>query len=230
MNHTSQQVIPHYAGHRERLREKFFTAGSNSLQDYELLELLLFTAIPRRDIKPLAKQLLQEFNCLWELTQSTPQRLRELGLSDSAIALLLSIGEISIRSQRQAISTQPILNNWQRVLDYCHAAMAHENKEQFRILFLNRRNILLHDEIHQTGTIDHAAVYPRELIKRALELGAGALVLVHNHPSGDTRPSQADIDLTRAIVAACQPLGITVHDHLIVGKSDVASFKSLGLL
>lgn len=230
MSQASQQAIPHYAGHRERLREKFLTAGPGSFQDYELLELLLFTAIPRRDVKPLAKELLREFNCIWNLTHADPRRLREFGLGDTAITLLLSVGTLALRSQRQEISSLPVLNNWQRVMDYCHAAMVHENKEQFRVLYLNRRNILLLDEVHQTGTIDHAAVYPREIIKRALELGAGALVLAHNHPSGDNCPSKADIDLTRAIVAACQPLGIAVHDHLIVGKNDVASFKSLGLL
>jgi DNA repair protein RadC len=230
MSVAISQDVPHHTGHRDRLRERFFSVGPAALQDYELLELLLFAAIPRRDVKPLAKQLLTEFGDLWSITHSTPERLRKFRLSDSAIALLLGAGALALRSQRQNISQQPVLNSWQRIVDYCRAAMAHDIKEQFRLLFLNRKNLLLFDEVHQSGTIDHAAVYPREVVKRALEVGAGALILVHNHPSGDARPSTADIDLTRAIVAACQPLDIAVHDHLIIGKSDVASFKNLGLL
>lgn len=227
---TPSAEIPHYAGHRERLRDRFFSAGAAALQDYELIEMLLFAAIPRRDVKQLAKTLLAEFGSLWHLTQSTPERLKKFGLGDPATALILTMGAISLRAQQQSIKDLPVLNSWQRIVDYCRMAMAHDSREQFRLLFLNRKNHLLKDELHQYGTIDHTAVYPREIVQRALELGAGALVLVHNHPSGDTRPSPADLDMTRAIVAACQPLGINVHDHLIIGGKEVNSFKSLGLL
>ncbi|NBO20254.1 MAG: DNA repair protein RadC, partial [Proteobacteria bacterium] len=181
MTAAASPAPPHHTGHRDRLRERFFTAGAGALQDYEVLEMLLFAAIPRRDTKPLAKQLLTEFGDLWSLTHSTPERLRKFGLSDAAIALLLICGDLALRSQRHATTQQPILNSWQRIVDYCRAAMAHDTREQFRLLFLNRKNMLLFDEVHQTGTIDHAAVYPREVVKRALEVGAGALVLVHNH-------------------------------------------------
>lgn len=221
---------PHYYGHRDRLREKLFKAGAEALQDYELLELLLFTAIPRRDIKPLAKELLSEFKDLWSLLNASPERLQAFGLSETVAASLLATGAVALRAHKTSIKSGLLLNSWQRIVDYCRAAMAHEAQEQFRLLFLDRKNQLLGDEVHQRGTIDHAAIYPREVIRRALEVGAGALVLVHNHPSGDPQPSREDIVLTKAIVEACGPLGIVIHDHLIIGHQDVASFKNLGLL
>jgi len=221
---------PHYFGHRERLREKLFASGPDALQDYELLELLLFTAIPRRDVKPIAKALLGEFKDLWSLLNTKHERLMEFGLSETAAASLLATGAVALRAHKNAALKGPLLNSWQRIVDYCRAAMAHETKEQFRLLFLDRKNHLLAEEVHQRGTIDHTPVYPREVVQRALEVGAGALVLAHNHPSGDPTPSKDDIEMTRAIADACRPLDITIHDHIIIGKDGVTSFKSMGLL
>jgi DNA repair protein RadC len=221
---------PHYRGHRQRLRERLLTSGPDSLQDYELLEALLFAAIPRRDVKPLAKKLLSEFRSLWSLINAPPQRLMQAGLSESAAATLLITGAIALRAQKKAIVGGALLNNWQRIVDYCRMAMAHESVEQFRLLFLDRKNHLIGEEVQQRGTIDHTPVYPREIVKRALELGAGALVLAHNHPSGDPTPSKDDIAMTRAIINACLTVGITVHDHIIIGHESVTSFKNLGLL
>jgi DNA repair protein RadC len=221
---------PHYTGHRQRLRERMFNAGANALQDYELLELLLFAAIPRRDVKPLAKELLAEFRDLWSLLNADPQRLISFGLSEAAAATLLATGAVALRAHKSAIVKGPLLNNWQRIIDYCRAALAHETREQFWLLFLDRKNHLLAEEMHQHGTIDHTPVYPREVVRRALEVGAGALVLVHNHPSGDAQPSREDIEMTRAIADACRPLGIALHDHIIIGNGEPASFKAMGLL
>lgn len=221
---------PHYAGHRDRLRARLFEAGPDALQDYELLELLLFTAIPRRDVKPLAKQLLSEFKDLWSLLNSSCDRLMGFGLSETAAASLLTTGAVALRAHKTAAVKGPLLNSWQRIVDYCRAAMAHETREQFRLLFLDRKNQFIAEEVHQRGTIDHTPVYPREVVQRALEVGAGALVLVHNHPSGDTQPSKDDIAMTRAIQDVCRPLDIAIHDHLIIGSHDVTSFKALGLL
>lgn len=221
---------PHYEGHRQRLRERLLDAGADSLQDYELLEMLLFAAIPRRDVKPLAKKLLQECKGLWGILNADVTRLRSFELNDNTIALLRTVGIAGLRAHKSEIIHKPILNSWQRVVDYCRAAMAHETKEQFRLLFLDRRNRLIAEEVQQRGTVDHTPVYPREIVRRALEVGAGALVLAHNHPSGDITPSRADIDMTRSIQEACRPLDIAIHDHIIIGLDDVASFKALGLL
>jgi DNA repair protein RadC len=212
------------------LRARFLDSGADSLQDYELLELLLFAAVPRRDVKPLAKQLLVEFKSLWALLNAPIERLFQSGLSESAVSTLRITGAIALRAQKKAILGGTLLNNWQRIVDYCRMAMAHEGIEQFRILFLDRKNHLIGEEVQQRGTIDHAPVYPREVVKRALELGAGAIVLAHNHPSGDPTPSKEDIAMTQAIVNACRPLGLSVHDHIIIGREGVASFKSMGLL
>jgi len=230
LSKKSAEPKPHYFGHRERLRERLFASGAEALQDYELLELLLFTAIPRRDVKPIAKELLAEFKDLWSLLNAKPERLLAFGLSETAAASLIATGAVALRAHKNAALKGPLLNNWQRIVDYCRAAMAHETKEQFRLLFLDRKNHLLAEEVHQRGTIDHTPVYPREVVQRALEVGAGALVLVHNHPSGDPKPSKDDIAMTRAIIAACKPLDITIHDHIIVGRDEVVSFKALGLL
>lgn len=227
---SPQDDKPLYAGHRQRLRARFLEHGADSLPDYELLEMLLFSAIPRRDVKPIAKKLLARFGDLWGVLQAKPEQLAQEKLSESIIGTLLVTGAVVLRAQKSSLIGRPLLNNWQRIVDYCRAAMGHEPKEQFRLLFLDRRNQLLGDEIQQRGTIDHAPVYPREIVQRALELGAGALILVHNHPSGDVTPSHADIQMTKAIIEACKPLGITVHDHLIVGRDRVESFKTLGIL
>lgn len=225
-----ETVTPHWHGHRARLRQRLFNSGADALQDYELLELLLGAALPRRDVKPLAKQLLHEFKDLWSLLHAPSQRLLDHGLGESTVGLLLATGAIALRAQRGQVLERPLLSSWQKIVDYCRMALAHEMKEQFRLLFLDRRNQLLHEEVMQRGTIDHTPVYPREIVQRALERGAGAVVLVHNHPSGDPTPSQADIEMTRLIVAACQPLDIAVHDHLIIGRDKTVSFRSLGLL
>jgi DNA repair protein RadC len=213
---------PHHTGHRERLRERLFAAGADALQDYELLEMLLFAAIPRRDVKPLAKQLLAEFKNLWALLHAGPERLIASGLSENAAATLTA-GAIALRAQKNAVMRGPLLNNWQRIVDYCRAAMAHETREQFRFLFLDRKNHLIAEEVQQRGTIDHTPVYPREVVRRALEV-------VHNHPSGDPQPSRDDIDMTQAIADACRPLGIIIHDHIIIGSGELTSFKALRLL
>jgi DNA repair protein RadC len=176
-------VKPHWTGHRERLRQRLFTAGAEALQDYELLELMLGTALPRRDVKPLAKDLLHEFKDLWALLHAPDHRLRDMGLGESAIGLLRATGAIALRAQRGQVLERPLLSSWQKIVDYCKMALAHESKEQFRLLFIDRRNQLIHEEIVQRGTIDHTPVYPREVVQRALEFGAGALVLVHNHPT-----------------------------------------------
>lgn len=219
------------AGHRQRLRERLFKSGPDALQDYELLEMLLFAAIPRRDVKPLAKKLIKQFGGLWPLLNAKHEKLIEAGLSEAAAASLIVTGAAALRAHKSSIIDRPLLNSWQRIVDYCRAAMGHEMKEQFRLLFLDRKNNLLADELHQQGTIDHTPVYPREVVQRALDVGAGAIVLVHNHPSGEIRPSDQDIETTRAIVAACKPLGIVIHDHIIIGRGgEVASFKTLGLL
>ncbi len=220
---------PHYVGHRQRLRERLFRAGPEALQDYELLEMLLFAALPRRDVKPLAKQLLDHFKDLWSLLNAPAERLMDFGLSEATASLLLVAGAIALRAQKGVIVKRPLLNSWQRIIDYCRAALSAETKEQCRLLFLDRRNNLIGDEIHQHGTIDHTPLYAREVVQRALEVGAGALVIVHNHPSGDTTPSKADIEMTRAIAQACTSLGITLHDHLIVGREKVASFKEMNI-
>lgn len=224
-------ALPHHLGHRERLRARFLGPGPDGLQDYELLELLLFSVIPRRDVKPLAKDLLTHFGSLWQVVMASPQRLRNaFGLSDTVIATLTVTGAIALRGMRQRVMDRPVLSRWDDLLEYCRAAMAHEAVEQFRLLFLDKRHALIADEIQQKGTVDRAPAYPREVVRRALDLGATAIILVHNHPSGDPSPSRDDITLTKDITAAAKVLGIIVHDHLVVGAERTVSFKSLGLL
>lgn len=227
---------PHYLGHRARLRSRFLTRGADALDDHELLELILTSAVPRRDVKPLAKELLRVFGGLWPVLQAPPEKLRAVkvdGLSmsgDGAVAAVLVVGAAALRGLRQRVMKRPALSSWNAMMEYCRAAMAHEAVEQFRVLFLDRKNALVADEVSQRGTVDHTPVYPREVVKRALELEASAIVLVHNHPSGDPTPSRADIEMTRDIVRASSAVGIVVHDHVIIGKGAEASFKSLGLL
>lgn len=224
--------VPHYHGHRDRLRQRFLTSGADALQDYELLELLLFQAIPRRDVKPLAKELLAAFGGLWAVTQAPAEALRNrFNFSDPTIAHIRVVGAIGLRMARQQVMEQPILSSWQKLLDYCAGAMAHEPVEQFRLLFLDRKNTLIADEVQQRGTIDHTPVYPREVVRRALELGASAVILVHNHPSGDPTPSRADVEMTKQIVTAATALGVVIHDHVIIGKGGkYVSFKNAGLM
>jgi DNA repair protein RadC len=222
---------PHYHGHRERLRERFFASGPDALTDYELLEMALFAAIPRRDTKPLAKALLKKFGSFAEVVHAPVARLREVdGIKDASVNQLKLLAAAAGRIAKGEIKRSVALSSWNEVIDYCRSGMAFSDKEQFRLLFLDKRNQLISDEIQQTGTVDHTPVYPREVIKRALELSATALILVHNHPSGDPTPSQADIQMTKAIIDIAAPLGISVHDHIIVGKNGHASLKGMRLI
>ncbi|MBI1366636.1 MAG: DNA repair protein RadC [Alphaproteobacteria bacterium] len=221
----------HAAGHRDRLRERFMRAGVDAVQDYELLELILFRAIPRRDVKPLAKSLLKTFGGFAETIAAPTERLMDVGgVSESVARELKIVHAAAIKLAQQRVLKRPVISSWNDLLAYCRSAMADHPTEMFRILFLDRKNILIADEIQQKGTVDHTPVYPREVVKRALELGASALILVHNHPSGDPTPSRADIEMTKQVADAAGALGIRVHDHLVIGKSREASFKSLGLL
>ncbi|MGJ0424797.1 RadC family protein [Methylocystis sp.] len=222
---------PHYHGHRQRLRDRFMDAGEAALADYEMLELLLFRAIARRDVKPLAKALITRFGSFAETVAARPERLREVdGLSEAAIVEIKLVEASAKRLARGALQRRPVLSSFMEVLDYCRTAMAFAEREEFRILFLDKRNALIADEVQGVGTIDHTPVYPREIVRRALELGASALILAHNHPSGDPTPSAADIRMTKDIAAIAQPFGITVHDHLIVGRHGHASFRGLKLI
>jgi DNA repair protein RadC len=228
---ASARPQPHHAGHRQRLRARFLDAGAKALADYELLELVLFRAIPQRDVKPLAKDLLTRFGSFAEVISAPKERLAEIGgLSDAAVTELKIVEAAAHRLARGEVKRREVLSSWSSVLDYCRSAMAFADREQFRVLFLDKRNQLIADEVQQTGTVDHTPVYPREVVKRALELSATAVILVHNHPSGDPTPSRADVEMTRAIVEVAKPLGIAVHDHLIVGKHGHASLKALKLM
>lgn len=222
---------PHYHGHRQRLRQRFMQAGATSLPDYEMLELVLFRALPRRDTKPVAKALLENFGSFAEVISATPERLAEVkGIGDAAIFDLKLIQAAAERLSLVKIREKTPLHSWSQLIDYCRTSMAYKNHEQFRILFLDKKNYLIADEIQGEGTIDHTPVYIREIIKRTLELSASSIILVHNHPSGDVTPSSADITMTKAIVEAAEKLNITVHDHLIVGRDGHASFKGLQLM
>jgi DNA repair protein RadC len=225
------EAAPHFHGHRERLRERFLKGGSDALADYELLELVLFRAIARRDLKPLAKNLLKQFGSFAEVVSAPVERLKSIkGLGDAAITELKIVQAAAHQLARGQVHNRPVLSSWSNVLDYCRTAMAFGDKEQLRVLFLDKRNRLIADELQQEGTVDHTPVYPREVVKRALELSATAVILVHNHPSGDPTPSQADIQMTREIVTVAKPLGIAVHDHIIVGREGHASLKALKLI
>ena len=222
---------PHYHGHRERLRARFREAGADALADYELLELVLFRALAQRDVKPLAKDLLKKFGSFAEVIAAPWSRLREVpGLGDAAITELKLIQAAAKRLLRGEVAQRQVLSSWPAVLDYCRAVQAFAEREEFRVLFLDRRNRLIADECQQEGTVDHAPVYPREVVKRALELSATAIILVHNHPSGDPTPSRTDIQMTQSLIEIARPLGIAVHDHVIVGRSGHASFRELKLL
>ena len=224
------EAAPHYHGHRERLRARFREAGAEALSDYELLELLLFRVMPRRDVKPLAKALVAKFGSFAEAIAAPPARLAEVkGLGEACITEF-KVVQAASRFLRGAVKKRPVLSSWSSVLDYCRSAQAFADREQFRVLFLDKRNQLIADELQQTGTVDHTPVYPREVVKRALELSATALILVHNHPSGDPTPSRADVQMTQAIIDVAKPLGIAVHDHIIVGKEGHASLKGLKLI
>jgi DNA repair protein RadC len=222
---------PHYHGHRDRLRARFVEVGGDALPDYELLELVLFRSIPRRDVKPIAKELLKRFGTFAEVLSAPPSRLTEVdGIGENVVTDLKILEAAARRLAKGAVAKRPVLASWAAVIDYCRTAMAFMDKEQFRLLFLDKRNALIADEVQQSGTVDHTPVYPREVVKRALELSASALILVHNHPSGDPTPSSADVTMTREIIDVAKPLGITVHDHIIVGREGHASLKGLRLI
>jgi DNA repair protein RadC len=223
--------LPDHAGHRQRLRDRFRQGGADALPDYELLELVLFRALPRRDTKSIAKRLLARFGTFAEMINAPEPRLKELqDVGDSVVTELKLVRAAALRLMRTEIVQRPALSSWKQVLDYLRAAQSYEHREQFRILFLDKRNRLIADEVQGQGTVDHTPVYVREVVKRSLELSATAIILVHNHPSGDPTPSRADIDMTKQIVASAAPLGISVHDHIIVGREGHASLKALRLI
>ena len=224
------ESTPHYYGHRERLRQRLITAGADNLPDYELVEVILFASNPRADVKPLAKDLLDRFGGIAALLSADPEALASAGLGVAGIAALKAAREAALRLMRSELRERPVVGSWDKLIEYCTAHIAHGKVEEFHILFLDRKNVLIKHEQQQRGTIDHTPVYPREVVKRALELQASALILVHNHPSGDPTPSQADIAVTRDIVKAAQPLGVTVHDHLIIGRGRHTSLRDLGLI
>lgn len=225
------QGKPHYHGHRQRLRERFLRDGGASMEDYELVELLLTLALPRKDVKPIAKDLLAQFGSFSNVISATPAELSKVtGISENTVVPFKLVQTAALRLLRQDHQEVQAISNFDALIDYCRAAMAREPIEQFRILFLDTKNRLINDEVQQKGTIDHAAVYPREIVKRVLELNAAAIILAHNHPSGDPTPSQADIDMTQKICAATGTVDVTVHDHVVVGRHGAFSFRAAGYL
>ncbi|MCB2102613.1 MAG: DNA repair protein RadC [Rhodobacterales bacterium] len=218
-------------GHRQRLRDRFMKGGADAMPDYELMEMVLFAAKPRGDVKPLAKDLITRFGSFAEAISADPADLKEVpGVGEGTVATLKVVREAALRLAQQQVLNRPVLSSWQALMDYCQAAQAYEKTERFRVLFLNRKNVLIADEVQQKGTVDHTPVYPREIVKRALELGATALIMVHNHPSGDPTPSRADVDMTQEVQEAGERLGITLHDHIIVSRGGTLSFKAMGYL
>jgi DNA repair protein RadC len=229
--HFSDGEEPHYLGHRERLRARFLAAGADAMPDYEILELVLTTILPRQDVKPLAKGLIATFGSFADAIAAPIEKLTAIdGIKEKTAIQLKVIEAAALRLSKTRLINRPVLSSWNALLDYCASAMARAEREEFRVLFLDRKNVLIADEIQSQGTIDHTPVYPREIMRRALELSASSLILVHNHPSGDPTPSRADIDMTREIVEAAKSLRITIHDHLVVGRGGTSSFKALGLL
>ena len=231
MTDTRDKPKPTWLGHRDRLRNKLLTRGPGSLEDYELLETLLFAFLPRRDVKPIAKALIARFGSLSAILAAELKDLTSItGMGESTAAYIKATADLSARAAREEIAARPVISSWTTLVSYVRSQLQHETREQFRVLFLDRKNQLIADETMSQGTVDHAPVYPREIARRALELSASALILVHNHPSGDTTPSRTDIDMTREIIDALTPFDITVHDHLIAGRSGVTSFKTAGLI
>lgn len=226
----TETAPPHYYGHRDRLRQRLLDAGAESLPDYELLEVLLFGNDPRKDMKPLAKALIDRFGGFPEVLSAEPDALRAAGLREPAVALLKSVREAALRLSRAELRARPLLGSWDRLIDYCNANVAYSPVEEFHLLFLDRKNGLIAHERQQRGTVNHTPVYTREVVKRALDLQASALILVHNHPSGDPTPSTDDIAVTLDIVKAAKPLGVTVHDHLIIGRGRHTSLRDMGVL
>lgn len=232
MTDTRGRKLPSYIkDHRQRLRQRFIEGGAQAIPDYELLELLLFRAIPRCDVKPVARRLLEEFGDFARVLSAPKDRLMQVrGVGDAVILELKIVEAASHRMARSKVMQKPVISSWDAVLDYCHTTMSHLETEQFRVLYLDRKNVLIADEEQARGTVDHVPVYPREVVKRALELNASALILVHNHPSGDPTPSDADIAMTTRIQEAAEVLGLSLHDHLIIGKSRELSFRGAGYI
>ncbi|MGE5722348.1 MAG: RadC family protein [Sphingomonadales bacterium] len=222
--------LPAGSGHRARLRKRLFEGGADALLDHELVEYLLALAIPRRDTKPLARQLIAKFGGVGGLLAAEPDALVRAGLSESAAAAIKIAEAAALRLLKAQVAERPVLGSWQALLDYLRADMAHGAVERVRILYLNSKNILIRDELLSEGSVDEAAVYVREIVRRALDCHATALIVVHNHPSGDPQPSQQDIRLTRDIIDATRHLKITVHDHVIVGSKGHASMRAMGLI
>jgi len=228
---TVERTQPHYLGHRDRLRDRAFRGGLGALPDYELLELFLYRTFARGDVKPTAKALLTRFGSLSGVLAASDAELRTVkGIGEAAALDLRLLHEATLRVGREAVGRRTVISSWSALLAYTKVALANEPREQFRVLFLDKKNQLIADEIQNRGTVDHAPVYPREVMRRALELSSSNVILVHNHPSGDPTPSHADVDMTRQVVEAGRALKIGVHDHLVVGRDGVASFKSLGLM
>ena len=228
---TTPKPAPHWQGHRDRLKNRLIERGTDALDDYELLEALLFAFIPRKDVKPIAKDLLATFGSVSGVLAAEPDKLIKVkGVGVNAAAYIRAASALSARAAREEIKGRPIISSWTALTNYIQTQLQHETREQFRVLFLDRKNQLILDEVMNVGTVDHAPVYPREIARRALELSASALILVHNHPSGDPTPSKADIDMTREVIDTLKPLEIIVHDHLIAGRKGVTSFKSSGLI
>lgn len=222
---------PPYAGHRQRLRDRLLAHGGDALADYEVLEMLLFPANRRGDTKPLAKALLKRFGSLPEVLTAAPERLREIdGVGEGVVAAMKIVETAARRLARDRVRSRPLLSSFKDVIDYCRTTIGFSDREIFRVLFLDKKNALIADEVQGEGTVDHTPVYPREIVRRALELGASAIILAHNHPSGDPTPSSADITMTKQIATIAQTMGISVHDHLIVGRHGHASLKGLKLI
>ncbi len=228
---NSEKLPSYIRDHRKRLRERFLKGGAGAMPDYEVLELVLFRAIPRRDVKPLARALLDHFGDFNAVVSAPIDQLASInGVGDAVICELKIIEAAAHRLSQARVLHRPVLSSWDTLLDYCRATMAHRTTEQFRVFYLDRKNVLIADEEQARGTVDHVPVYPREVLKRALQLNASAMILVHNHPSGDPTPSDADISMTKQIVTASDVMHITVHDHIIIGKSGELSFRAENLL
>ena len=227
----SAALISEHNGHRQRLRQRFLKTGGVGMPDYELIEMILFAAIPRGDVKPLAKRLLKRFGSFADAIAAPVEALREIeGMGAASVAALKVVESAAQRLGQESVMNMPVLSSCDRLIEYCRMCIGRADREHFRILFLNRKNVLIADEEQQRGTVDHTPVYPREVVKRALQLGASAIIMLHNHPSGDAEPSKGDIEMTREIRETGERLGIQLHDHVIITKTGHRSFKTMGLL